>query len=67
MKKVWVDFNDIDHQGLTTSLQKFASERIERGDLVYASDSEGTSCWGAVIHTFEEQIWIILDLETLGS
>lgn len=67
MKTVWVDFNDISEQGVVSSLQEFASERLERGDLVYISDSDGMSCWAAVIWVVGEQAWLICDMESLKS
>lgn len=50
-RQVWVDFNDLDEEGVVRTLIDFAEEGFETniGDVIVAGDDEGNLAEGEVL------------------
>lgn len=64
-RQVWVDFNDCDERGLTSTLARFAAPGVDLsvGARVLAGDHEGNLCW-AEVRAHEPGGLVLLALDT---
>lgn len=70
MRQVWVDFNDVDDRGQTTTLARFAEPgvHLDLGLQVVAGDDDGNVCDARVVDMGRDgSVVLALDLGTFHA